>query len=153
MRFLKNLFKKAHGINDDFFGNMIYMEVKEKYGNSYFECQRNFSPSNKIIEIGIDADIQGPTNLQKEFFEYIESNYSKITESIIPLIEDQFRNWKPDFEIKNFNDEFQPEYLKISKCEEQPIIWNISFSSWHDENHYFEVTMNDFQAIDLLIDG
>lgn len=153
MKFLKNLFKKSIVIQDEYFGNMLYCEVNPKFGCSYFECQRHFSPSQNQIEIGIDANMDGPTQIQKEFFKEIESNYSNLSNSIKPLIEEQFRNWKSDFEITNFKDEFYPVYLRIPSCNQQPIIWEIAFESPHDLNHSFSVTMKNFTGMELLIDG
>ena len=153
MSFLKNLFKKPISIKDEFFGNMVFIEVKEKHGNSYFECRRDFSPSQQEIEIGIDGDINVVTQYQKVFFKEIESNYSEISQSIIPLIENQLRNWKPDFEIKNFQNEFHPCHLILPNCKQQPVIWQITFTSKHDENHVFEASITDYTATKMFIDG
>lgn len=153
MNLFKNIFKKPLVIQDAFFGKMIYCEVKKKYGSSYFECSRLFSPSQQEIEIGIDGYTDGPSQIQKEFYKEIETNYHDISQSIIPLIEEQFRNWKTNFEIKNFQKEFHPIHLTLPNCKQQPIIWQISFTSKHDENHVFEATITDYTATEILIDG
>jgi hypothetical protein len=69
------------------------------------------------------------------------------------LIEDEFGNWKEGFRIANFDQEFRPVYLRIPRCESKPVIWEIAFNSDHDLNHTFTLTMNDFEAKEILIDG
>jgi hypothetical protein len=153
MGFLGSLFGKSTKINNNFFGEMLFNENKRNPDKSYFECSRNFRPSAQLIEIGIDGDISGPAQAQIDFFIHIEDNYSEISRSITPLIEDEFRNWQENFKIEDFQKEFRPVYLRIPGCETKPIIWEIAFESDLDRNHQFTLTMNDFEAKTILIDG
>jgi hypothetical protein len=153
MGILDFLFGKSTKIDHPFFGQMLFVQNKKDTPRSYFECRRHFNPSDRLIEIGIDADISGPTKIQVDFFKSIEDNYYELIRSITPLIEDQFQNWKEDFKIANFNKEFEPVYLRLPRCENKPIIWEIAFESEHDRNHTFTLTMQDFKADEILIDG
>jgi hypothetical protein len=153
MGLLDFIFGKSVKIENSFFGSMLFLDFKGEVDNSYFECRRMFAPSNDIIEIGIDGDISGPTQKQIDFFKTIEEQYQEISSSIKPLIEDQFQNWKEDFEIVDFKKEFKPVYLRMPKCEEMPIVWEIAFESHHDRNHTFTLTMENLIAKELLIDG
>jgi hypothetical protein len=144
---------KTTKIEHSFFGQMRFIDDKKAPNKSYFECKRFFKPSDTIIHIGITASIEGPMENQIDFFESIETNYTEITKSIIPLIEDEFRNWKEDFTIQNFKSEFQPVYINIPKCDVKPIVWEIAFESEHDRNHTFTCTMQNDNAIEILIDG
>jgi len=147
------LFGKPVKLDNEFFGTMLFCENKKEPLKSYFECSRHFNPSGKAIEIGIDGDVSGPTQLQIDFFKSIEDNYSQISKSIIPLIEDEFGNWKEGFKIANFQQEFEPVYLRLPRCESKPITWEIAFESDHDRNHTFTITMSYFEAKEILIDG
>ncbi len=49
--------------------------------------------------------------------------------------------------------EFEAVYLRIPRCETNPVIWEISFHSDHDRNHTFSLTMSGFEAKEILIDG
>ena len=153
MGFFDFIFGKAQKIEHDFFGVMIFSGGKRPSSSDYFECHRQFKPSNNVIEIGIDADISGPTQKQVNFFKSIEDNYPIITKSITPLIEAEFGNWNEFFTISDFNKEFRPVHLALPRCETMPIIWEIAFESDHDRNHTFTLTMNDFEAKEILIDG
>ena len=91
MGFFDFIFGKSIKIENAFFGQMLFVGDKKDSSKGYFECRRHFKPSDKIIEIGIDGDISGPTQTQIDFFKTIENNYSKISDSIKPIIEDEFR--------------------------------------------------------------
>ena len=62
-------------------------------------------------------------------------------------------NWQEAFKIKDFLKEFEPVFLQLPRCEGKEVIWEIAFESDHDRNHTFIVTMHDFAAYELLIDG
>lgn len=153
MGLLDFIFGKPTKIEHDFFGPMVYFKDKKEPVKSYFECRRYFAPAEKIIEIGIDGNESGPTSVQIDFFKRIEDNYSKISQSIIPLIEDEFKNWKEGFKIANFQKEFEAVYLQLPRCEDKPIAWEIVFESGHDKNHVFTLIMSDLEAKEILIDG
>lgn len=147
------IFGKPVKVENDFFGQMLFLGDKRDTSKSYFECRRHFQPSGKVIEIGIDGAETGPTQIQIDFFKSIEHRYNEITNSIGPMIQEEFRNWQEGFRIKDFNREFEPVYLRLPRCEGKVIIWEIAFESDHDRNHTFTVTMNDFIAKEILIDG
>jgi len=153
MGLLSGIFGKTPKIEHDFFGKMIFLGGKVPDPSDYFECRRHFKPSDEVIEIGIDGDVSGPTEKQVLFFKSIEDNYPAITRAITPFIEDEFKNFKEDFKILDFDKEFEPVYLRLPRCESKPIIWEIAFESDHDRNHTFTLTMNDFEAREILIDG
>ncbi len=147
------LFGKQKKTEHSFFGSMLFQEDKKNPLRSYFECRRHFFPAAKEIEIGIDGSESGPTEIQVEFFQSIEENYDKISLSLTPLIEEEFRNWKEGFRIIDFRKEFEAVYLRLPRCESQPVEWEIAFESDHDRNHTFTATMSDFEVKALLIDG
>ncbi len=153
MGILDFIFGKTIKIDDEFFGKMIFLEDKREPLKSYFECKRHFKPTDDIIEIGITGDVSGPTKIQIDFFLKIESDYDKIASSIKPMIENEFRNWNEDFKIADFKNEFKAVYLFLSRCEKEPIVWEIAFESEHNLNHTFTLTMNDLHATEILIDG
>ncbi len=153
MGLLDFIFGKTVKIEHPFFGSMVFAGSKKNPDKSYFECKRHFKPAESTIDVHVDADIEGPTEKQVAFFKSIESNYTEISASIIPLIEDQFQNWKEDFKIAVFTKEFEPVFLSIPRCDIQPIVWEIAFGSDHDRNHTFTMTMENFKATSVLIDG
>jgi len=153
MGFLDFLFKKSTRIEHEFFGIMLFQQNKKDPLKSYFECKRHFAPTGKIIEIGIDADVSGPTQKQVDFFKSIEDNYADIAKAVTPLIENELNNWKTGFKIGDFSNEFIAVYLQLPRCENSPVTWEIAFESNHDSNHTFNLTMSGLEAKEILIDG
>jgi hypothetical protein len=43
--------------------------------------------------------------------------------------------------------------LYLPRCENESKTWEIAFESEHDLNHTFTLTMKDFNATEILIDG
>jgi hypothetical protein len=123
------LFGKPVKINDSFFGELLFMEVKANPANSYFEGWRHFEPTDEQIEVGVSGSLQSPTQVQKDFFRQVEANYALVTQRIIPLIEHTFHEWQADFKINNFAKAFKPVYLFIPSCVQNPIKWEIAFES------------------------
>jgi hypothetical protein len=154
MGLFKFLFgNNLHIIEHEFFGTMYFISDKRDPAQDYFECRRIFKPTGKMIEISIIAGIAGPTPDQIIFFSTIEDRYEEIAKSTIPIIESEFHNWKEDFFISDISRQCKPVYLEIPYCLQSPLLWKISFESELDPNHTFIVTMQNFQAKEVLIDG
>jgi hypothetical protein len=70
-----------------------------------------------------------------------------------PIIENEFQNWKEGMKVIDFSKEFTPVSMTIPRLEKKPVKWTMSFETVHDLNHQIEITMQDFEAIGILIDG
>ncbi|SHH85628.1 hypothetical protein SAMN04488109_5610 [Chryseolinea serpens] len=149
---LFNLFKKTPTIRDDFFGTLTFINFKDVTKN-YFEGKGKFEPTGEIIEYLIDGDLSGLTNDQKTFYNKIQNSYDEIISKITPLIEDEFKNWKEDFQINDFKKEFSLVAVAIPRLPSELIVWNISFDTIHDENHQITVEFKDFEPESISFDG
>lgn len=147
-----NLFKKPTIIQDEFFGPLRFVSFK-KAANSYFEGRGYFNPANSETEYLIEAAIEGPTETQRQFYRDLQSNFTLYVEKIIPLIEDEFRNWQEDFVIKDFNLEFKLVCITIPNLETKPLVWDMAFTTVHDLNHHVTIDFIDDQPNGILIDG
>ena len=83
---LFDLFKKPQTIQDDFFGTLTFMSFKDPTKN-YFEGKGKFNPTGDEIEYFVEADLSGPTNDQRNFYNKVEGLYDEIISKVIPLIE------------------------------------------------------------------
>jgi hypothetical protein len=149
---LFNLFKKPTTIQDDFFGPLRLISFKDNSKN-YFEGKRFFTATNGDTEVLIDADNEGPTEQKNKFYNDLQNNFDQYTHKIKPLIEDEFRNWKEDFQIKDFNKEFKLVCLNIPRLDQTPLKWEMSFTTIHDANHHITVSFENDQPVAVLIDG
>ncbi|MEQ9442743.1 MAG: hypothetical protein RIG62_27120 [Cyclobacteriaceae bacterium] len=131
---------------------MAFIDFKDASKN-YFEGRRFYSPSNQDIELAIDGNLPGPTEAQKQFFQRTEYDYKILIENAIPLITDEFQNWRSDFQIQNFEQEFWPVHMTIPLIGHREVIWELAFRTTHDQNHTVTITYKDFEASEILIDG
>lgn len=153
MKFFDFISGRSKKVENEFFGTMTFFEFKKEPHKNYFECRRHFKPTDKIIEIGIDGDKAGVMDKQVGFFKSIEDNYSEICKTVAPLIERKSGNWKGESRILDFQKEFEAVYLSLPRCEIKPVVWEIVFESGHDREHTFTLTMSDFEAKEILVDG
>jgi hypothetical protein len=147
-----DVFKKPQVIKDDFFGALTYMTFKDPAKN-FFEGKGMFKPTSAEIEYFIEADVSGSTNDQRHFYDNVQASYDDIISKIIPLIEDEFKNWKEDFKIENFKKEFKLVAMTIPRLNKNTTIWDMSFETIHDDNHRVTVELKDFEPDGIMIDG
>nr|GFD23355.1 hypothetical protein [Tanacetum cinerariifolium] len=121
MGFWSFFFGQPVKIDDVFFGEMTFIEISNHPEKSYFECQRYFKPIDGLIELGVTGKLSGPMQCQKDFFAQLERDYQLIVAAVIPVMEEEFRNWKPEFKIGNFEQELKPIWLSIPACDQPPI--------------------------------
>ncbi|MGI4739784.1 MAG: hypothetical protein ACRYG7_31840 [Janthinobacterium lividum] len=110
---------KIPKMGDEFFGEMLFIAGKTS-AEGYFECQRNFGPTGEQIEIGIDGNLSGPTQRQKDFFRQVEATFPFLIPRLIEVIEKEFGAWMSLPVIKDFAAEFKPIYLRIPTCDQEP---------------------------------
>lgn len=149
---LFSLFKKAVILEDDFWGKLRFINFKDSAKN-YFEGKGYFSPTNSDTEYLIQAGKEGPTEKQKQFYLDLQAGFSKYIEKIQPLIENEFRNWKEDFIITDFNKEFQLVCITIPWLDKKPFKWDMAFTTIHDLNHQITIEFVDDNPESILIDG
>jgi hypothetical protein len=148
------LFGKAQEkVTNEFWGEMTFTEGAGANKNGGFNCKKLFTPIGKQIDVYIDTNRNGLTDLQVDFYKLIEQRYVDIVKSVIPILEDEFGNWQEGFKIKNFEQEFPLLSMQLPDCTGRPVEWEIAFSSIHDDEHMFTVIMQDLTAKHVQIDG
>lgn len=147
---LFSLFKKKQSFIDPFFGELKHHEFKK---GSFFEGKKFFAATGSEVGLSIDGEATGPTQAQYDFYLTVEREYALLVNKIIPLIEDEFRNWKDEFVIKDFTKEFTLDHLDIPGQDATLLKWDITFTSIHDENHWFTISFEGMEPVSVLIDG
>ncbi|MEO6253812.1 MAG: hypothetical protein ABIO79_10925 [Ferruginibacter sp.] len=149
---LFNLFKKPTIIHDDYFGSLRFVDFTDPSKN-YFEGKGLFEPTNTETEYLIQANVEGPTDKQKEFYREVQNNFEQYIAKIKPLIENEFRNWKDDFKIKDFTKEFTLVCISIPRPDSSPLKWDMAFTTIHDSNHHVTIDFLGTEPESILIDG
>ena len=143
-------FKQKPLFNDPFFGELRFYEAK---AGSFFGGRRAFAPLGRDLEFLIRADESGPLEAQREFYRTLERDYELLKEKMRPFIEGEFRNWRDDFRIEDFDREFTLVHLSIPRPEPQPRKWELSFTTLHDAEHQITIEFEEWEATGILIDG
>jgi hypothetical protein len=149
---LFDFFKKRITIQDEFWGELQFIKIKNTT-RSYFSGSGYFAPADKEIEFSIMSGEEGPSQSQREFYEDLQKNFDQYILKFIPRLEEEFRHADDDFRIRNFKKEFIPESLTIPTITRETPEWEICFSSVHDENHLFTISMTGDVPGYITIDG
>lgn len=153
---LKQIFNWLSGSplrrEDDCFGKMHFLEHRRKPELSYWECVCPFRTADNRIEVCVYGTREGPDDRQKAFFREVESRYSALTEAIIPLIEEEFRNWQPDWRIGNFMAEFTLVLLELPLLNGSAV-WRMNFDTKHDPDHQFTIEFCNWIPQSVHVDG
>ncbi|HYG17189.1 MAG TPA: hypothetical protein VEC12_15640 [Bacteroidia bacterium] len=138
-----------------YFGTIHFQKMKNSKNGGFFEGKKHFRPLNCEFDILIDCPETGPSNEYITFFEELEKNYSVLIKEISKKIQsdffDNFDNRK--IVIKEFGREFTLENISLPNLFETPYSWSLTYTSVHDENHFFEVFFKDWEIYDVMIDG
>jgi len=145
-KILKSIFGESQKVKDDLFGEM-------NDTGDCFECMRKFASSKKEVEIIIDYEGEGITGKQKEFFLKIENVYEDLCLKFNTYIEEAAKEWMPDYITKDFQKEFDLEFIRIPLCKKEPYKWTIAFYADNEIAHTCTFTMKGMEIIDLMIDG
>lgn len=149
---LFNLFKKPVLIHDTVFGTVRLRRWKNA-GSHYFEGKLHFAPTASVITLLIEAAGDGPTAAQRGFYQNLQTHFTTYAQRMIPLIEDEFRNWKDDFAVADFAKEFALVCLSLPTFEGEACRWQMSFTTVHDLDHQIEIDFVNDEPVSILIDG
>ncbi len=150
---LFDFFKKTPTIEHPFFGTLTFMEIDKDSEDNYFEGSGIFEPLNQKIEFQISGNLTGSTVKQEQFYKKVQRDYELISKKCASMIEAEYKNWKEDFKIKDFNAEFTLVGISIPNQSTKPLEWHLAFDTVHDENHMFTVYFIDFEPDFVTIDG
>ena len=137
--------KRSKQMTDDFFGLITFRPYK-KLDVDYFVGEVYFKPLDRNVDFFIYAEHTGPTQVQKDFYENIENNYSRLVSQAIPLLQ---KALKLIDEIKDFNKQFTLVCITIPIINDSSPEWKLEFSTIHDENNYYTVGFIGDNAIGI----
>ncbi|MCI1189278.1 hypothetical protein MON38_17775 [Hymenobacter sp. DH14] len=144
-------------IGDAVFGRLRREEYDRHTGQTWFITEALlFAPTGRRIGCYLDTPETGPTAAQQVLYRHIEQQYDTLIAKLIPLIEDEFRNWQPDFCIADFGAEFWLTGISIPELQHPSTepAWDWTFETIHDANHMFTFYMNgDTPLPGMQMDG
>ncbi|GAB2846437.1 hypothetical protein [Hymenobacter ruber] len=107
-------------IGDAIFGRLQRENLDKRTGIAWFVTEELiFEPTGNFIGCYIDATEAGLTPEQQSFYRHIEQCYAELIPHLIPIIEAEFQNWRPDFHINDFATEFCLTSISIPIIDKQ----------------------------------
>ena len=147
-----SIFKKRPKVKHSVFGELTVITSKNK-NVDFFEGIGVFKITNKRVHFHIKADGPLPTETQYLFYKDILKHYDELVAQCTPLIIAEFSNSIEDFKIVDFNSEFSVDHITIPHQKAKPLVWDMAFTTIHDENHTIFVAFSDFKLTKFHIDG
>ncbi|MGH1385215.1 hypothetical protein [Kordia sp.] len=145
-----NLFKKKLKLTDDLFGELTYMTSKDASLNVY---EGNVRFQGSYIGIGVDADENGPTKEQKEFFKKLDATYNHIKENIIiPFLKKELEDALEHTGLEDFDNQFEFDGISIERIKDENVKWSITYYS-NPMRHYVTVDFVNMEPTLTGIDG
>ncbi|CAL2060579.1 hypothetical protein [Tenacibaculum sp. 190524A05c] len=145
-----DIFKKKPKFIDGLFGELNYTTFQDSSKN-FYDGQVIFQET--LIGINIDADENGPTKEQKEFFEKLNKEYNEIKEKIIlPFLRNELEDNLEDAGLNNFDDQFEFDGISIGRINNEKTNWSISFDS-KPMRHYVSIDFEGMTPKHMTIDG
>lgn len=142
---LFDLFKKKEQVQDPVLGTL----TRDKF---FWGGSTGFAPTRITIDIFVTTD-RAPMEAHREFYRKIEAQYDLLRPKLQAAMLELFRNWQEDFEIKDFDQEFQVLSISFGDVSTTPVVWEIAFTNVYDD-HMLTVTMRDMAPdADVQIDG
>ncbi|WP_299888258.1 hypothetical protein [uncultured Lacinutrix sp.] len=145
-----DIFKKKPKFNDEVFGELGYTIFKDPSKNFY---AGEVTFQGKLIGISLNADENGPTNDQKEFFKKLDKEYSNIKESLIlPFLKKELEDNIDDTGLNNFDNEFKFDGISIGRIKNEKTEWSITYDS-KPMRHYVSIDFEEMEPKHMTIDG
>ena len=139
-------------VDDAFFGGIGYQKVSGGRPG-YWEAVRLFSPSGKDVEIFIDSPAREmpPTDMQREFYQWVEDSYAVMMGKIEPLLREKNQEYAKDGLAKPFDGEFTLTSFDIPLQETDAPEWSMCFNGASDDHFHCLVTMRGGDVENVII--
>jgi hypothetical protein len=146
-----DIFKKKQNLVDDIFGKLRYSTFSDKSKNFY---DGTVMFDRKEIGITIDADENGPTKTQKQFYSKLLNDYSVMKiEIIIPHLKNELKDWDVENEIIDFDKEFAIDGISLTRITDKSVCWSLTLYSTKI-SHYLTIEfINQEPQKGIMVDG
>lgn len=146
-----DIFKKKPKLVDSLFGELNYTTFRDTSKN-FYEVDVQFD--SQKIGITIDADENGPTESQKEFYTKLQRDYASIkVDLIIPFLKKELEAWDEENQIIDFDKEFIIDGISLSKITDNSFHWSLTLYSTKI-HHYVTIEFIDLKPQEgIIVDG
>ncbi len=145
-----DIFTKKRKFVNGVFGELVYTTFKDSSKN-FYDGKVKFQ--GKEIGLIIDADKNGPTIEQKDFFKKLDNEYAEIKEKIIlPFLRKELEENIKNSGLENFDSEYEFDGISIEKIKNGTTYWSITYDS-KPIRHYVSIDFIGMKPKHMTIDG
>jgi hypothetical protein len=133
-------------IEDPVFGKLHFQSV------GFWEGRCHFPPVAKEIDITVDADLSGPTELHRRFFNEQCERWPSLLQSSQELFMEPAKSWIDDFSPNRLWDYLDLEGIGVPNPTWEEPSWEATF--WCDDaGHWFDVSFEGWTAKYVSVNG
>ena len=146
-----DIFKKKPKFVDEVFGELEYTTFRDKSKNFY---DGTITFDKQQCGINLEADENGPTTEQKEFFRELCNKYPILKKDIlIPFLNKEMEDWAEKSQILDFDKEFELDSISFPIITRRPVDWSLTLYSSKIE-HWVTIDFIEWQPQSgVVIDG
>jgi hypothetical protein len=127
-----DIFNRKRKIVDELFGVLTYKKLNNSLKN-FYEGEVTFDYQK--IGVKLEADINGPTKKQKDFYITLRDSYPTIKKDIIiPFLKRELEQWGKNG-IIDFDKEYCLDAISISRITDKPVEWTLTLYSFKIQNY------------------
>ncbi|MES2772914.1 MAG: hypothetical protein V4722_01930 [Bacteroidota bacterium] len=149
---LFHIFKRKSKFVDDLFGELGYTTFRDKSKNFY---DGTISFDFQQCGINLDADENGPTGEQKEFYKELCVKYPVLKKDvIIPFLNRELEGWSDKNPIiTDFEKELELDGISLPVIDGKPVHWSLTLYS-SKIKHYVTIDFTEWQPqTGVQVDG
>jgi hypothetical protein len=143
---------KPKRVNDPVFGSLVFMRMADPE-TSYWEGSSIFRPTGRAIEYFIDADEDGPSESQRQFYASVQERYDQLVAVVRPALVRSAEKWFKAGLPLDLGDAFTLSSLSIPRTGAEPLAWELSFQFATNPLLLFTVAMIDWRPGGVRVDG
>jgi len=143
-----DFFRKPTIIKDELFGELRFVGFKDTSRN-YYKGQVRFSPVNETINLIVEGNLPAPTAAQRAFYLNLQKTYFNYIDSIQAAVQEEFKEYSPGTEIRDFNKEFTVTGVTVPRTDQGALLWDISYRTIHNRLEFTAYFTDD--ALDTVI--
>ncbi|MDQ4074901.1 MAG: hypothetical protein M3220_01505 [Chloroflexota bacterium] len=118
----------------------------------FWEGQILFAPENRVIEVLVEGDEQGPTDAQRDFYRALERQYQALLQPVGDLLYDTYYNWREELPRERIWEEFRLAAILVPNRTTPRAEWELAYEC-HSDDHSFDIQMRNWEPFGIAING
>jgi hypothetical protein len=138
--------------DDPLFGRMTWFPIAKHPERNYWEGACTFAPANDVVEFIVDADEEGPSDLQRARVSELEVRWSSIEARVVTMLTARSKEILGGPLDVPFARKFKLGLISIPRLPASPTAWDITYED-RETGELLEVEMKDDEPVLISFGG